>query len=167
MLYASGVGIPSNLDVSLRGIGKAGAQGIQDAYAPLAARQQAEAGVRGLRPGTNSYGPQRLGVQQGLDTSSMQAAFNNQLGDTAYKNQLAERDYGQQRQLAEETASLNKPSILEQILSGIGSAGKVAGTYYGMKGKSAPGAGYATASGPGTAYNIMNPGPMDLGYGGF
>lgn len=152
MLFASGVAIPPDLAASLRGIGGGGVQGVQNAYSPFAARQQQEDVARGQRPGSNSYGPQRLATQQGLDTGALEASFGNQVGNTAYQNQLSQRDYEQQRQLSEETAHLDKPSDLEQILAGIGTVGKTAGTYYGMKGRN------PQSPGAPSQYNIQNTG---------
>lgn len=134
MLYASDVKVPQDLTSSLSGIGNQGTAGINSIYSGLKQRQAQEGMVRGQRPGANSYGPQRLGIQKGLDQGSLEAALGGVLGDTGYQNTLAERDYNQQRQLAEEAAALNKPSLLEQIFQGIGAIGKPVATYAGMGG---------------------------------
>jgi hypothetical protein len=165
-LMAGGVKMPQDLTDALSTIGGSGTAGINNIYGQARQRQAGDMAALGRAPSSNSYGGQRLGVQQGLDQGNLEASLGGVLGDTGYKNTLAERDYNQNRQLAEETAALNKPSLLQQIMQGIGSVGKTAATYYGMKGMNS-GSQLPANYQPGPNY-----GPMSLyqgspyGYGG-
>lgn len=137
-MFAGGVKMPQDLTDALSGIGAGGTAGINNIYSQ-AKQRQAQEGALKVPGNANSYGPQRMGVQQGLDQGGLEAALGGVLGDTGYKDTLQEREFGQNKQLAEETAALNKPSLLQEILQGIGGVGKTAGTYYGMKGMNSGG----------------------------
>lgn len=148
-MFAGGVSMPKDLTDALAGVGAGGTAGINNIYSQAKQRQMQEGQVLGRRGNANSYGSQRLGVQQGLDQGNLEANIGGILGDTGYKNKLAEREYEQNRQLAEEAGRLNKPSLLQQIMQGIGSVGKPVATYYGMGGRfggGGGGGGYAGGS---------------------
>ncbi len=130
--------MPQDLTDALAGIGAGGTAGINDIYSQAKERQAKENALK--VPGNiNSYGPQRMGVEQGLDQGNLEAVLGGVLGDTGYKNTLEEREFDQNKQLAEEAARLNKPSLLQEIFQGIGGVGKTAGAYYGMKGMNSGG----------------------------
>lgn len=168
MLFADSVKLAPDLAATFKTIGSKGTGGINDIYSQMKSRQAQEGKARGQIPGSNSYGADRMGVQQGLDQGALEASLGGQLGDTSYKDALAQREFEQNKALAEETGRLNKPDLLQQIFQGLGSVGKPLASYYGMKGKSGGGGGSVPSlSGGGSAYNIMNPGPLDLGYRGF
>ena len=158
-MTASDVALPQDLSGILGTVGAGRTAGINNIYNQAKQRQTAENAALGRRPGANSYGPQRLGVQQGIDQGNLEASLGGILGNTGYQNTLAERDYGQQRQLAEEAAALNKPSLLDEIFQGIGAVGKTGATYYGMKGRGGGGGGggngYFPNTSSGGGYNPM------------
>lgn len=134
-LFAGDVTIPNDLTQTMSGIGTNATNAIKSNYSRLKGRQQAESTVRGMPVNGNSYAPERMGVQQGLDIGALGSSLSGSLGDTAYKDTLAQREYGQNLDLADQIASLNKPSTLQEIFSGIGSVGKTGAAYYGMKGR--------------------------------
>lgn len=148
-LFASGVAMPKDLTDALASVGTGGTAGINDIYSQAKKRQGQEAMALGRPTGANSYGPQRFGVQQGLDQGNLEATLGGVLGDTGYKNALQEREFQQNKQLAEEAARLNKPSLLQQIFQGIGGVGKTAATYYGMQNRGGGGTGMEYAGGSG------------------
>lgn len=143
-LYASGVQIPADLSGALSGQGSPGYNASATIGANYAnaknklARGASTMGMNGpAATGPNSYGGNQLTMAQSRDTGNLEAALGSGLGTTAYNNQLQQREFGQNEQLAEETAALNKPDMLQQILGGIGSVGGTAAGIYGAFGKNA------------------------------
>lgn len=139
MLYATDVKIPPDLGASLKGIGTNAYNSIGSNYDAARKKLSDEASARGMKgsaitaPG--SYSGQRFGASQGLDVGNLESALGGGLANTGYQDTLAQRDYEQNRQLAEEAGSLNKPDLLQQILGGIGSVGGTVGGIYGAFGK--------------------------------
>jgi hypothetical protein len=141
-LYASGVAIPQSLSATLGGANGAGTNAynkINQNYGTAKSQFASDAQARGMN-GTaavspNSYGGSQFSTKQGLDVGNLESALGGGLGDTAYQDTLAQRDFGQQQQLAEETAALNKPDLLQQILGGVGAVGGTAANIYGAYGK--------------------------------
>lgn len=141
-LYASDVKIPASLSGAIGGAGGPGYNAYNNISTNYAGAKQsagADASARGMNPtaatAPSSYAGNRFSTAQGLDTGNLEAALGGGLGNTAYQDTLAQRDYDQSRQLAEETARLNKPDLLQQVLSGIGGVGSAAGQVYGAYGK--------------------------------
>lgn len=132
-MFAGGVALPPDLKQALSGVGAGGTSGINDIYAKQKQRMDQEAATK-VPGNVNSYGPQRMATQQGLDQGNLEAALGGTLGDTGYNNALQEREFGQNEALARQIGSLNKPDLLQQILSGIGNVGSPIATYYGLKG---------------------------------
>jgi len=131
---AKDITVDPSLDAAFGNVGTNAQNAIGKNYTNLASRQATEGAVRGQAPGSNSYGTQRLGTQQGLDIGGLRSALGGEIGNTAYENMKQTRDYGQNAQLAQETAALNKPDILSQIFSSVGAVGKPVATYAGMGG---------------------------------
>lgn len=171
-LYASGVSVPAGLSGALGGGGGIGfnaSNAIGSNYAKAKSQLSADATARGLNGNASvapgSYSGNQLATKQGLDTGNLESALGGGLGSTAYENTLQQRGFGQNEDLATQIAELNKMSTLQQVLAGLGQVGGTATQIYGAfgKNKSSPST-TATAQGPGTAYNPMQPGPLDLGY---
>jgi hypothetical protein len=144
-LTAAGIQIPSDLTAAFGNIGQNAQQGIQSNYTNLNQQRVGEAGALGRPAASNSYTPQRMGVQQGLDVGNLEGALGGVEGNTAYENAIQNRGYNQNLSLAQETAALNKPSLLDQIFQGVGAVGRPMATYAGMKGR---GGGSGTSSAP-------------------
>jgi|SRR5882672_890591 len=134
-LYASGVKIDPTLSGTLSGVGTGAYNAIGSNYDAAKKKMQQEGQVLGRPAGSNSYGAQRLGQTQGLDVGNLESSLGGGVGNTAYKDTLDQREYEQNRQLAEEAGRLNKPDLLSQILGGIGSVGGTAAGIYGAYGK--------------------------------
>lgn len=141
-LYASDVKIPPDLSGAISGVGSPGYSAyntINANYGAAKKRMMGDAATLGMNPdvmtGPNSYGGQRLAATQGLDVGNLESALGGGLGQTGYQNTLQQRDYEQQRQLAEEIGRLNKPDLLQQILGGVGSVGGTAAQIYGAYGR--------------------------------
>lgn len=142
--------MPADLADALSGIGAKGTAGINDIYSQAKTRRSGEQQMLGMAPGSDSYGAERMPISQKLSQGSLESSLGGVLGNTGYQDALSQRDYEQKRQLAEETASLNKPSLLDQIFQGVGAIGKPLAGYYGMKGKMGGGAGMDYAGGGGS-----------------
>lgn len=142
-LLASDVKLPNDLGSVFSGIGTNASNNISNNYNLARQKAASDATAQGFR-GPLDYTTQRLGTTQGLDIGNLSSGLAGGLGDTAYKDTLSQRDYNQKMQLAEEAARLNKPSLLEQVFSGIGAVGKPIATYAGMGGFSGGGGGGAS-----------------------
>lgn len=142
MLYAGNVNIDPTLSGALSGSNGPGAVAynkIKKNYSNASDQFGADASVRGMNAkaatGPGSYAGSQFGIKQGLDVGNLEAALGGGLGETAYKDTLAKRDFGQQEQIANETAALNKPDLLQQILGGVGAVGGTAAGIYGAFGR--------------------------------
>lgn len=159
-LTASGVKLPGgDLGDVFSGIGTQAYNNINNNYNVARQKAAGDAPAQGFR-GPLDYTTQRLGTTQGLDVGNLESGMGGQLGQTAYNDTLSQRDYNQKMQLAEEAARLNKPSLLEQVFSGIGAVGKPVATYAGMGGFSGGGGGEFDANGPTSLFD-----PTRMGYG--
>lgn len=172
-ITAKNTTISPALAATMGSIGTTAYKNIGSNYAGAKTKLANDATARGMSgskaTAPNSYAGQRLATTQGLDTGNLESALGGQIGSTAYQDTLQNRDYQQQSSLAQQIADLNRPSKLQQIFQGIGAVGKPVATYAGMAGRSGSGSpsyGYSAPSGGGSAYNINQPGPLDLGYGG-
>jgi len=132
MLYASGVAVPQDLSAALSGIASQGTQGISDIYGRARQRQTQEGAVLGRPAGSNSYGSQRLAQTQPLAQGGLEASFGGQLGNTGYQNTLQQREFNQNKQLADAYAQAMRPDLLMQVLSGLGAGAGAAGQYAGL-----------------------------------
>lgn len=154
MLYASGVTIPSDLSGALSGVGTPSYNTIGANYAAAKGKLARGATTMGMNgaaaAGPNSYAGNQLNMAQGRDVGNLESALGGGLGNTAYQNTLQQRDFTQNEDLARQVADLNKPDLLQQILSGVGNVGGTAARIYGAWGKNAPGfnpTGYGGGSG--------------------
>lgn len=170
-LYAGNVNIDPTLSGALSGANGPGTNAynkIKQNYGQAQGQFGADAAARGMSAsaavGPGSYAGDQFATKQGLDVGNLESALGGGLGKTAYQNTLAQRDFGQNEQLAEQAGALNKPDLLQEILGGIGGVGKTAATYYGMKKGGGSGNMAPPPSGPGSSWNIQQPGPLDLGY---
>lgn len=146
MLYAKDIKIDPTLMGALSGHGSPGTNAynaIGANYDKARSQFGTDAKARGLRgstaAGPGSYAGGRFDTAQNLDIGALEAALAGGLGNASYENQLQEREFNQNSELAREAAELNKPGLFEEILAGLGGAGKTAGTYYGMRGMSGGG----------------------------
>lgn len=166
-LVASGVGLPPDLASTLSTIGQGASGQIGQNYRNAQQQNNQQRNIAGL-PGPSNYGTQRLGTQQGLDVGNLEATLGGGLGNTAYNNQLQQRDFNQSMDIANQIGNALRPNTLEQVLSGIGGATKAgmgALPFMGMMGGG--GGSPPPLTGGGSSYDIMNPGMLDLGYQGF
>lgn len=141
MLYASDVKIPDALSGAISSTGTNAYNTIASNYGKAKGQFGQDATARGMNgnaaTGPGSYAGNRFATTQGLDVGNLESVLGGGLGNTAYNDTLAQRDFQQQEQLAEEAAALNKPDLLQQILGGIGNVGGTAAQIYGMYGKNA------------------------------
>lgn len=140
-LYSSDVKIDPTLSGTLSGVGTPAYNTINSNYDAAKKKLMGDASARGMNgaaavaPG--SYAGTRLAATQGLDTGNLETALGQGIGSTAYNNTLQNREYNQNTQLANEIGALNKPDLLQQILSGVGNVGGTAAGIYGAWGKNA------------------------------
>lgn len=129
MLYAGDVKLPTDLGPAYSGVAGTAEGRIASRYKQLGDRQTLEGAVRGMTPGSNSYGPQRFATQKGLDTGSLEAALGGQLGQAGYTNTKNIRDYNQQRQIASLIGNAMRPDIAQQIMGGLSGGANAVGQY--------------------------------------
>lgn len=129
-LVAGDVKIDPTLTQALGTIGQNAKNQVGSIYNQARARYAADNrgfGSPSARLSPGSYGADRFATTQGLSEGNLEAGMGEMEGSTAYNDRLLQRDYDQQRQLAEATADALKPSLLSQIFSGIGGAADAGG----------------------------------------
>ena len=143
-LTAQNIGIDPTLKGILSGPGSPGytaQNNITNNYKSALGTIGSDASARGMNGaaamGPNSYAGQQSGIQQNLATGNLESALGSGLGNTAYNDALQNRDFQQNVNLAKQVAALNKPDLLQQILSGVGNVGGTAASIYGAWGKNA------------------------------
>jgi hypothetical protein len=132
--------LPQNIKVdkglagSFNTIGQGGYNSINSTYSNANARTQGENGIKGaIAP--SSYANERYGVQQGLDQGSLQSALGGPLAATTYSGALSSRNFDQNLGLTNQIAQANRPSTLDEILSGVGTGAQALSAYYGIRGR--------------------------------
>lgn len=170
-LLASDVKLPPDLASTFSGIGTNAYNQIGQNYGGAMAKAGSDNSARGLPGGAGSYATQRLGAQEGLDTGNLEAGLGGDLGNTAYKNALDQRNFQQQSQLANIIGAAGAPSLLQEVFKGFGSVGTPLAMMAGMKGGGGPGLD-PTASSTAAPMSLMETDPSGFenygwpGYGG-
>lgn len=164
-LLASGVQLPPDLASTFSGIGTNAYNRIGQNYAKAGTMPTFDPSLGG-GTGVTDYQKQRLAATQGLDIGNLEAGLGGELGNTGYQNTLAQRDFNQQKMIADLIGEAAAPSTLQEIFAGIGGGARAATPWAAfMRGRGS--STVPNLTGGGSAYDIMNPGPLDLGYGGF
>lgn len=155
-LLASDVALPPDLLSSLSGFGSNAYNAINNNYNAASQKQAQDQSVKGYAsPGGNSYGAERLAATKGLDIGNLEAGLGGGLGNTAYTNAIQQRNFGQQKQIADLIGGAMAPTTLQQIFAGIGGgagAGMSLLPFLGMMGGGG-GGGYSNPSVGGTLGN--------------
>lgn len=92
--------------------------------------QQAHSGRLGS--GVANYSLGDLDAQEVGALGDVQGGLADSLAQVPIDDYALDQEYQRKRQLAEKIASLNRPSTLEQVLGGIGTAASVAGAAKGF-----------------------------------
>lgn len=125
---ASDVKLDSSLAKTLGGIGDSQGSAISGTYGRAKTQRAADA-----RPSAGGYYAERLGSGETQSQGNLKSGLENVLGGEGYADWKGLRDYGENMNLAQLTGQLNKPSTLEEILSGLGvgaqAGGQLAGLY--------------------------------------
>lgn len=133
MLLASDVKLPSNLTTVLGQQGQGAQNSLNDVYSRIKSQFGADQKARGVRSGDpNDYFSSRIGTGQNMSNLGLRGGLESVLGDTGYKDTLSERDYQQNYELAKRIGDLMSPSILEQVLGGLGGGAQAGGQFYGL-----------------------------------
>jgi hypothetical protein len=165
-LVASGVGLPPDLAQTLSTIGSGASGQIAQNYGTANRQNNQNRTIAGLG-GPSSYGTQQMETQEPLAQGNLEATLAGGLGNTAYNNQIQQRNFNQSMDVANQVGNALRPNSLEQIMSGIGGGANAAMQIYPFMSMFQGGGNPPPLTGGGSSYNIMQPGPLDLGYGGF
>lgn len=130
-LFAGDINLDPKLTDALGGVSTSAKGSLADQYGKLKTRFNSGGVVSG-RPASD-YNAERMGATQGLGEIGIDNSLEGVLGDTSYKDALSERDFQQSMDLAKRIGALNKPSLFQEIFSGLGSAAGGVGQYYGTK----------------------------------
>jgi hypothetical protein len=169
-LTAGQVTLPRDLSDVFGGIGTGAYNQIGQNYGGALAKSAGDASAQGFAGGPTDYTKQRLAATQGLDIGNLEAGLGSGLGNAAYKNQLGQRDYTQQSQLANIIGGAMAPSTLQEIFQGIGGGAKALTPWLGMMGGSSnkiPGMAYANTPSPLSVMPTDPSGFENYGYGGY
>lgn len=151
-LFAGGIKTDPGLSASLGAIGNKQGNTIGNVYSRIRNRAATEATAPTMRP--SPYLADRLGTAEDFSQKGLSGALEGVLGDTSYKDSLAERDYQQNIGLAKRIGDLNKPSLMQEILGGLSGGAKAGGGFaslYQALGQAKGGSGapsFGTASNP-------------------
>lgn len=125
---ASGINLNPTLADTFGQIGTKQQGNIGNVYGNMRtqlAGNKSGSGVTGIAPG--SYADQRLTTGQSLADQNLSAGLGSVLGNEGYQSWKNKRDFNQNMALAKYTGALNKPSLLEQALSGLSGGAQIAG----------------------------------------
>lgn len=167
VMTAGQVNLPPDLSSIFSGIGTKAYNQIGQNYGGALSKAAGDASAQGFAGGPTDYTKQRLATTQGLDVGNLEAGLGGGLGNAAYKDTLAQRDYGQQKQLTDIIGNAMAPTTLQEIFAGIGGGGQAAGQMLPLMGMFGGGGNTPMPSGGGSSWDVMNPGKLDLGYPGF
>lgn len=101
----------------------------QDQYTQARKRLVAQQAASGrLMSGVSDYPLTDLDTQEASTESGIQGNLASALAGVPTEDWLNNQQFGRQLSLAQQVASLMKPSTLEEVFQGIGTAGKIGGT---------------------------------------
>lgn len=121
-MMASGVQLNPELKSVLGQIAAPQSKNITDAYSKLRG---------GIAP-TSDYATERFAKTGGLAQGNLESVLGGVLGNTSYGDVKNERDYQQNYELAKRIGELNAPSLLEQVLGGLGGGAQTGGQFAGL-----------------------------------
>lgn len=147
------------LKAPLSGINKKAQGSLQEALGKIGDRQTQSARASGRVRG--EYAPAELGRAGTMASSSIEDALSGALGNASYDEVRKQKEHEQNLALAREIGDLTAPSVIQQILSGLGGGANAAGAgkaLYDSLGRQSYGAStpvdYGTAS---SSYFGFNP----------
>lgn len=129
-LFADNISLRQPLMDPLRKINRKAQDSLQAALGNIAARQQASALASGRIRG--EYAPAELALAGQNASTSIEDALAGALGGTSYSEQLKDMEHKRNLDLAREIGALSAPSLLEQVLGGLGGASKTGAQFYGL-----------------------------------
>lgn len=127
---ASGIPLDQELRNQLGRIGSNQGNTVSNVYNRIRQRAATEARSPNVQP--SDYLGERLNTGETLSQLSVKSGLENVLGNTAYGQYKSARDYNQNEALARYIGSLNKKSLLEEILGGLSGAAKPIGQFAGL-----------------------------------
>lgn len=113
------------LKAPLSGINKKAQGSLQEALGKIGERQTESARASGRIRG--EYAPAELGRAGTMASSSIEDALAGALGNASYDEIRKQKEHEQNLALAREIGDLTAPSVLQQVLSGLGGAASAAG----------------------------------------
>lgn len=165
-LMASGVAIPDDLKAALGGYTKKAQGNIGGIYKNLGGNFASDQATLGHTPSGPGNSPDyTLGEGEAASSRGANDALYSALGGTAYKDTLNQREYNQNTELANEVGALNRPSTLEEALTGLGAGSRLAGTGYGLFKKFKPNVPQGTPNGTDLGSSLSLFDPNASGYG--
>lgn len=130
---AADIRIDPSLQATLGQTGKSVKGSLQDVFGKVRSQYNADASGRGVKAAApGSYFDTRMGTAQDFANAGVDNSLASVLGNTATKQAISDRDYGQNYDLAKYVGSLNRPSSLEEALSGLGAGARAGGQIYGL-----------------------------------
>jgi hypothetical protein len=132
MMMPSDVKIPSDLSNVLGAIQGTVRPGISDAYGKRRSQLMQDARPNSKVFGNNAYASSRLNAGERMSNLGLEDALGRILSESSLGDSRAERDYGQNMELARMTGDLMRPSDLDTVLGVAGSGANLAGNIYGM-----------------------------------
>lgn len=127
---------------------------------------EARASMAGRGVAQSDYIPQEIGRASAMESRGIEDALLGALGGASYDEAKKQREHEQNLALAEEIGALSAPTLLQEILGGLGGGAKTGFQFsqlYDALNKNKPGMEYAGYSGPRPSYTSK----LDLLRGGY
>lgn len=123
-LLASDIKLPDDLSKALAPISGSARSSYESELARMAARRKSGQQASGRDVGIDRTGliGHDIATNSALGYQSLDNALNSVLGNTGYEDYKIQSEYDQNEDLARQIGALNRPSTLEQVLSGLGGA---------------------------------------------
>jgi hypothetical protein len=149
-ILPSDISLPKDLTSILGQIGTPQQAKITDIYGRMRKQASADTNLPAwmrVRPG--GYTDTTLSKGENISQAGLKSGLEGVLGETGYGDWKAERDYQQNMALAKRIGDLMAPSLLEQVLGGLGGGAQAGGQMYGLfKGFSKPSSTQYAETGP-------------------
>jgi hypothetical protein len=129
-LFANGISLTDKLRDPLSAINSGSQDKLSLALGAIGDRQRASNRAVGRTQG--SYAPAELSRATQTASTGLKDKLLGALGDASYSEYKKNRDHQRNMALVNEIGDLSAPSILEQILGGLGGGAKAGGEFYSL-----------------------------------
>ena len=122
-LVAGDIKLEQSLNDPLKAIASKGSKRLEDVLGRITSRFRSGQEASGRTALPNDYFSQEIGATRGASERGLEDVLYGSLGQGSYKNLINQRDHLRKMALAKEVGRINQPSVLQEILRGVGQLG--------------------------------------------